>query len=255
MSGRNFDGLAKRFKKNIYGTRKGQLRLDLLWAHIEQKLVPLLNSASSQIQVFDAGCGMAQISSRLVKYGYKISLCDKSLEMLTQAKAELTDAEDCEFIHAPFQALSQDYVDCFDLVMSHAVLEWLDDPEEAINALARSCKKGGYISLLFYNRDSYVFRNLIRGNWKKVESHDYVGHMGGLTPNNPVSQSEVINWLAAAGFTTVDTIGLRTFFDYMSKDMQLNRSYEDILRLETEYSRLSPYRDMARYLHIIARKQ
>ncbi|MDH5184224.1 MAG: methyltransferase domain-containing protein [Gammaproteobacteria bacterium] len=254
MSGRNFDDLAGRFKSNIYGTRKGQLRLDLLWEHIEQELLPLLYSEHGDVTVFDAGCGMAQISKRLIQSGCQITLCDKSIKMLNQAKSEIGESVHCEFIHASFQDMHADYREYFDLVMSHAVLEWLDKPEDGINALGRSCKPGGYLSLLFYNRDSYVFRNLIRGNWKKVESNDYTGHRGGLTPNNPVSQTEVLSWLESAGFVALDTIGLRSFFDYMSKEMQLNREYEDILRLERMYSRVSPYRDMARYIHIIARK-
>lgn len=254
MSGRNFDDLAGLFKNNIYGTRKGQLRLDILWEHIEQGLIPLLNSLQRDIKVFDAGCGMAQISKRLIRYGYEITLCDKSIEMLKQAKIELGEFDNNTFVHASFQDVVTAHNEYFDLVMSHAVLEWLDNPEEGIYELARSCKQGGYLSLLFYNRDSFVFRNLIRGNWKKVESRDYAGHRGGLTPNNPVSQTEVNDWLKGAGFTVLDSIGLRAFFDYMNKDMQLNRDYEDILRLEKAYSRVSPYRDMARYIHIIARK-
>lgn len=255
MSGRNFDDLAARFKKNIYGSRKGQLRLDLLWEHIEQNLIPLLDINRHEVKVLDAGCGMAQISKRLIRHGYRTTLCDKSLEMLKQAKSELEESDRSEFIHTSFQDLNTDYNGIFDLVMSHAVLEWLDNPEQGIKELTRVCRQDGYLSLLFYNRDSYVFRNLIRGNWKKVESNDYAGHRGGLTPNNPVTQAEVLGWLEAAGFTVLDTIGLRSFFDYMNKDMQQNREYEDILRLERVYSRLSPYRDMARYIHILARKE
>jgi len=37
--------------------------------------------------------------------------------------------------------------------------------------------------------------------------------------------------------------------------LQVNRDYDDILRLEGIYSKLSPYRDMARYIHVIARKK
>jgi len=254
MSGRNFDDLAARFKCNIYGTRKGQLRLDLLLTHLEEELLPLLSSKDSSAKVLDAGCGLAQVSSRLARYGYRMTLCDKSGEMLVQARKALNDFDNCEFIHQAFQELGREYDNEYDLVLSHAVLEWLDDPEEGIKNLARCTKQGGYLSLLFYNRDAYVFRNLIRGNWKKVESHDYVGHRGGLTPNNPVTQGEVFEWLKLAGFIPLDTIGIRSFFDFMNKDMQLNRNYEDILRLERVYSKLSPYRDMARYIHVIARK-
>ena len=254
MSGRNFDELADRFRNNIYGTRKGQLRLDLLWEHIEQELLPKLEAHGHSINVFDGGCGLAQISKKLVSYGYEITLCDKSIEMLNQAKCEMAPADKNRFIHAPFQDVSETHHESFDLVMSHAVLEWLDNPEAGIKALSRSCKSGGYLSLLFYNRDSYVFRNLIRGNWKKVESNNYAGHSGGLTPNNPVTYSEVSDWLIDAGFSIIDSIGLRSFFDYMTKDMQNNRDYDDILRLEKVYSRMSPYREMARYIHVIARK-
>ena len=255
MSGRNFDGLSLRFKNNIYGTRKGQIRLDLLWHHLQEVLLPRLEAESGKLHVFDAGCGLAQISKRLGDRGYHLTLCDKSAEMLELAREEMSGHKACEFIHASFQQLEAHYTDHFDLVLSHAVLEWLDTPAEAIQQLSRVCKPGAYLSLLFYNRDAYIFRNLMRGNWKKVESEEYAGDHGGLTPTDPVSPADVLRWLDDAGMECIDRIGLRTFFDYMPRDMQQNRDYEDILRLEQTYSRISPYRDMARYIHIIARKR
>ncbi|MFT4919238.1 MAG: S-adenosylmethionine-dependent methyltransferase, partial [Zhongshania aliphaticivorans] len=34
MSDRNFDGIADRFRKNIYGNAKGELRLALCWREL-----------------------------------------------------------------------------------------------------------------------------------------------------------------------------------------------------------------------------
>ncbi len=54
----------------------------------------------------------------------------------------------------------------FDLVLCHAVLEWLAQPQQALHKLFGLIRPGGHLSLMFYNRDALIFRNLIRGNWR-----------------------------------------------------------------------------------------
>lgn len=43
-------------------------------------------------------------------------------------------------------------VEKFDLILCHAVLEWLDDPKSAVRDLARLVKPGCRMSLMFFNR-------------------------------------------------------------------------------------------------------
>jgi S-adenosylmethionine-dependent methyltransferase len=62
--------------------------------------------------------------------------------------------------------------------------------------------------------------------------------------------------LQAAGFEIIFQGGLRCFFDYLPdrKSLEVKR-FEDLLTLERRYRTQPPFRDIARYVHFIARKK
>ena len=73
---RSFDDLSARFSANIYGTRKGQLRLDILAADFKDHLGidwpkgSILDSGTDmavgrQLLILDAGGGIGQFSAQL----------------------------------------------------------------------------------------------------------------------------------------------------------------------------------------------
>jgi len=48
--------------------------------------------------------------------------------------------------------------------------------------------------------------------------------------------------------------GIRVVHDYLTRDLQASRSYEDILHMEKLLCRQEPYLSLGRYIHVIARK-
>jgi S-adenosylmethionine-dependent methyltransferase len=152
---------------------------------------------------------------------------------------------------APLDSLKKS---TFDLVVFHAVLEWLADPESGLQQVMTKVHKGGYISLMFYNKHAVIMKNLLKGNFHKVLSNDFVGLKGGLTPISPLDPDDVYSWLASSGFSVISKTGIRVVHDYLSKDLQASRSYEDILHMEKLLCRKEPYLSLGRYIHIIARK-
>jgi S-adenosylmethionine-dependent methyltransferase len=255
VSDKSFDELTDRFRKNIYGTRKGEIRFAILWRYYEENL--LRDLGDRPLKVLDAGCGLGQVAHRLLELGHQVTLCDLSSEMIHEAQSAIPEElhSNARFINSSFQDLAGHHAAEFDLVVCHAVLEWIHAPDDAVDKLSLLCRPGGTLSLMFYNRDALIFRNLIRGNWKKIQSGKLAGEPGGLTPINPIDHAELDQWLEKAGFNVVDAIGLRTFFDYLPKPMQQERDLADILELEYHYSSRSPYKDMARYIHIRAKKR
>jgi len=246
----NFDKHSKRFKKNIYQTDKGRLRLKLvsddLFAH-----TPVLNCDQS-IKILDAGCGMGQVSLSLAKQGHSVTLCDISAELLETAASEFQQQGlDAVFINTAIQQLSEDHYQQYDLIVFHAVLEWLDQPDKIVSELKKFLKPGGYISLMFYNRNSIIFYNILKGNFRKVLKQDFKGHPGGLTPVNPIDPIELDQWLVAADIEVIKKTGIRVFYDYLNKDLKQARSFEDVLKMEQLYSAEPGFYMMGRYIHYI----
>ena len=239
---RNFDDLARRFCANIYGSPKGQIRLAIL----QEDLYSLLSHfpANTSLKILDAGCGLGYMALYLAQRGHEVVLCDHSVEMLQRAKqlfAEQAPNANVTFIESAVQNLHQHVQGQFDLVLFHAVLEWVSEPLRTLEGLGSFLRPGGYFSLLFYNRNSLVMRNLLRGNFRKLAADKYAGDPKSLTSTNPLLPEDVYGWLEAIGLTTLSRTGVRIIYDYLSRDIRAQRSFEDILEMERRFCRQEPF--------------
>ena len=247
----NFDDLAVHFKKRIYGSRKGQIRLAVLQRDLKD-CVP--NLESGNLKVLDIGAGMAQMGVRLAGMGHQVLINDISENMLVLAKEEahtLNVTNNISWNHGPFQNIkTNDY----DLVLCHAVLEWLNQPEVLIQKLEELMTEHGLVSLMFYNFDALVLHNLIRGNFNKINNNDYSGMKGGLTPPNPLKMSWVEEKLNEHGFDVFYKSGVRVFSDYVGIKRGGNEQDSDVIDMELLFSNQDPFLKMGRYIHFMCKK-
>ena len=252
---RNFDELYERLQKRIYNSPKGRLRIELLW----EDLSPFVNKADNKrMTILDAGGGMGQVSLMLAEAGHEIVVCDISEKMLEAASGKFKDAglsDQVEIIQMPFQELPETFLGRFDLVMSHAVLEWLQYPEQSFNTLATYVKPGGLISLMFYNLNSLICQNAIKGNFIKLMNEEFSGEPNGLTPMNPLSAEMVQDWFSMNNISILSKTGIRVFYDLMFRKTRDLRAYEDILEVEKKYCRTEPYASMGRYVHLLGERR
>ncbi len=88
MQDRNFDDIAEKFSRNIYGTTKGQLRQAILW----QDLNCAAGAAGAgPLRVLDAGGGEGQTAIKVAQLGHHVTLCDLSAEMVARARQAAVD--------------------------------------------------------------------------------------------------------------------------------------------------------------------
>ncbi|TNF33666.1 MAG: methyltransferase domain-containing protein, partial [Gammaproteobacteria bacterium] len=164
---RNFDGLVSHFQKNIYDTPKGIIRLDILWRDLIEA-IPAIQQ-STPLRILDAGAGLGHMAGKLADHGHQLVLCDVSQEILLQAEKHLQQQHPhaaFQLINSAVQELSQHLDEQFDIVLFHAVLEWLADPRQALMQLLEFVKPSGYLSLMFYNKHSLIYRHLLNANFK-----------------------------------------------------------------------------------------
>lgn len=256
MQDRNFDDLADRFEQRIYGKLKGKIRQQVIWRDLIETIPNI--EADTPLKVLDLGAGLGQFVISLAKQGHDVIYNDIS-EIMTQKAKAAAQKEKLEQVihwnHAPYQTLIKQYsANTFDLILCHALLEWLSEPEKLIRTLKPLLKKDGHLSICFYNPKGLIYHNLIRGNFHYINrGSSPQSNSQGFTPNNPCNVEEVEQWLTEQELTIKTQSGIRVFSDYAREKRGGLLSEEAVLEMELSYSNQSPYWQMGRYIHLIAR--
>ncbi len=252
---RNFDPVFEKFKRRIKNNDKGRLRGILIREDLQQYVSSF---ADKKLSVLDAGCGLGDMSLWLAEQGHQVEARDLSAKMIAHTEALAHEKNLKAQIHTAVgsaqQALCEGRI--YDLICLHAVLEWLAEPYAIPALLARSVAEGGFVSLTIYNMHRSVFNSLIKGSFRRVLQGDFSGSSNPLTPPHPIVPERLREELEKAGFEIVFQGGLRCFYDYLPDRKSLEvKKLEDLLILERRYRAQPPFRDIARYVHFVARKK
>ncbi len=249
----NFDDLSQRFRKNIYNTPKGQIRLNIIWRDLVEQ-IPQIDKGG--LAILDAGAGQGNFALQLAEKKHHLTLCDLSIKMLQDAQTLFSEnnlSEGVKFIHSSVQELAQHIEEQFDVVLFHAVLEWLAEPEATLKQLLQYIKPGGYLSLMFYSRTGLIYQNLTHGNFAHILNNELAGEGKTLTPTNPQDPNDVDRWLQRAGLKTLIKSGVRVFYDGIQRERRKQINEDELYKLELQYSRIEPYCSLARYIHVLCK--
>lgn len=249
----SFEHMADRFEAQIYGTLKGRVRQAVLTDLYQRHW---LSHSPTTAHALDAGGGLGQMSAWLLEQGAQVDYFDVSQAMVERTQAQLGQSDSGD----RFQASHASILDfeperTYDLVVVHALLEWLSNPRQALERTLDWVAPGGYLGLMVYNRHMLALRNLMRGNLNKVKTDQLGGDGKGLTPISPMDPAEVRDWLTQAGFEVQVQAGVRSFTDLTDPVVLSWYDEEEIIEMEKRLCEQAPYRDMARYVWMLARKQ
>jgi len=247
---RNFDDLAERFSRTIYATPRGQLRLMALEQDFSDCKVDIAGK-----QVLDIGGGQGQFSLSLAKQGAAISLCDISDEMLRLAE-DLFDAESQPLTarSGRLQDIDSIFPGQFDIVLNHAVLEWLEHPFEALPVLASKVKAGGWLSLMFYNLHGHQWRQIMNGRTHAPDSANPRLRKEGNAPQHPLNPDDIESAMIELGFELIRWRGIRCVHDHMHQKIRERIGQDAVNRSDLETGLQEPHRRLGRYVHFLLRK-
>lgn len=246
---KDFDQYHSRLNTNIYNTLKGKIRLKILSYDLDM----FLSVGQAPLSVLDAGCGFGQCSSLLASNGHRVTLCDISSNMIDGAKKLFSQKgiENVDFIKGSILDHSPEHLEQYDLVLCHAVIEWTNDPKSMLNSVVSMIKPGGYLSLMFFNRDATILKAVLRGNFFPKDSGFKFGRTKSLTPINPLNPQDVYKWIDELGLKVIRKSGIRVFYDYCDKTVRDSLNEEQVLACELSFSRSEPYLSMGRYIHLL----
>ncbi|MGM8884898.1 methyltransferase domain-containing protein [Psychrobacter sp. 1U2] len=217
----------------------------------------MLSKAQTQVVAFEANnktklditwlvCPYQQLPDKLAKQ----STTEKNLVEESFEKSDFKGESSEE------KSFAENSADKFDLILCHALLEWLAEPAEIMDFFAAQLSPKGALSLCFYNPASFDYRNLIMGNFnlldRLLEGNYEADNKKSLTPNHPVARQEVAAWLQQHEYKILLESGLRVFHDYAPLKRGGHNDAEAVIKMELRYSQLEPYKWLGRYLHILA---
>ena len=254
---RSFDAIADHFEKKVYGNLKGDIRLAVLRRDIFTAIESKSAELGRALKVLDVGAGLGQMELEIAAMGHEVVINDISPNMIAKAKDKAQKLELTSKIRwyvCSYQDLENELAsEKFDVILCHALLEWLAKPWEVMVFFDERLHQGGLLSLCFYNPASFDYRNLIMGNFNLLDNQNYqADNKKSLTPNHPVAISEVNSWLAARDYQIKTISGLRVFHDYAPLKRGGHNDPSAVLAMELRYSNQEPFKWLGRYLHILA---
>lgn len=270
---RNFDTIADHFEKKVYGGLKGAIRLAVLARDLTQQVKRLSEKQQRPLRILDIGAGLAQLSLEFARLGHEVTINDISANMLDKAQHnwkqwqlhedndsresskafERKAATNIQWLVGPYQQLDHQLSGKYDVILCHALLEWLANPQDIMDFFDRWIAPQGVLSLCFYNPVSFDYRNLIMGNFNLLNNPNFQSdNKKSLTPNHPVSKEEVSEWLMQHHYEILAVSGLRVFHDYAPLKRGGHNNPEAVIDMELKYSQREPYKWLGRYLHYLA---
>lgn len=242
----------------------GRLRGELSWRCLVPHLPPIAN-AEAPPRILDAGGGSGELAARLAQQGYRVWLLDYAPGMLAQARHAARDlpaevAARLTYCLLPVEEAGATFdPGSFDAVTCHTLIEYLPRPQATLQELVRLLASGGLLSLSFVNRHAEVLRQAWSrgdpaGALTKLEEGAFCARLFDVE-GWAYTAGEVSAWLADLGLRVTATYGVRAFADQVPADHLTDPHFlEALLRLELAAANLTPFRDIARYVQVLACK-
>jgi SAM-dependent methyltransferase len=218
-------------------------------------------AAGRRLRVLDIGPGQGTQALRLARLGHLVTGLESDPAMLAVLRQAV--AAEPPDVRQRFVALRGDGREtgrhfgpaCFDVVLCHGVLMYLDDPEPLLAALARVLAKGGLLSVLVRNGDALAMRPGRSGDWAGAlaafDGDGYTNRLGLATRAD--RRERLAATLQGIGVPARAWYGVRVFTDTATdRDRGPRDPHELALLLDAEEraGRTDPYRGVAALLHL-----
>jgi S-adenosylmethionine-dependent methyltransferase len=199
---------------------------------------------------------------RLARLGVHVTLLDSSREMLDLASRAAREAGLGANIVLQegdaSQAANLFCGECFDVILCHNVLEFVDDPRAVLRSASQVMRDSSILSVLVRTQAGEVWKAAIQagdlaGAWRSLTAEWgceslFGGKVRLFAPENLNAM------LREASLAATATRGVRAISDYLPQAISFEAEYERILELERELGRRPEFAAVARYAQLLVRR-
>jgi S-adenosylmethionine-dependent methyltransferase len=239
---------------------RSAVRTAVVWEILRDALAELAATVDV-VQVLDIGGGTGGFAVPLAELGYAVTVVDPSPDALAALERRAAETG-TEALVRGIQGDASGVVellgsDSVDAVLCHSVLEVVDDPGEALVAIAAVMRPGGIASVLAANRVAAVVARVAAGRLAEARQllADPHGTVGGSDPLlRRFTMSELEELIAAAGLRPRASHGVRVFADITPAALlDIDpRAVADLVALERAAADDPTYAAIATGLHVLA---
>lgn len=231
-------------------------RPSVVWSAVTAELADCAPRRSCHI--LDVGGGTGGFAVPLAEAGFRVTVVDTSpnaLAGLVRRAADAGVADAITAVQGDADALAG-LVEAGSvrLVLCHSVLEMVDSPVDAMQAIATVLQPGGAASILVSNRAGAVLSRALGGNLTAAQAvlNDVDGRSGQRdTLLRRFDPELLVTLVGDAGFEAEQLHGVGVISDLIGGEAATDRVLREF---ELATATRSPYRDIATALHVLARK-
>ena len=222
------------------------------WERLFKKIVWVQIGDIEGKKILDFGSGEGITANHFAKKN-DVTAIEPSEEMLSNAWKDYVYTQ----IVGDVNALSGISDETFDIIICHNVLEYIDDKEAVIKALARVLKKGGILSIAKHNRAGRVMQMaVLLDDFEKanalLDGENSMASKFGVI--RYYGDKDILEW--ESNLVISEVFGIRTFWDLQQN--QEKHGDEDwqrkMLQLEMRVAQIPEYRDIAFFHHLLLKK-
>jgi S-adenosylmethionine-dependent methyltransferase len=234
------------------------LKYELARANVQRHL------ARANGRVLDAGGGNGLDSVPLAELGFDVEIVDSSQAMLAEAARYAASVGVQHRVHLHHAGLDEAAAVTagrpFDLILCHNVMQYLPDVPGVLAKLGGLLEAGGLLSLVSLNRYSIpyktaFFENNLEKALGELDARTTRVYLFDATVTTYTSE-EASDLLRQSGLAIEADYGLRCLTDFWGTNEQKfdPETFERLAQLEAALAGQHPYKLLARFFQVIARK-
>jgi S-adenosylmethionine-dependent methyltransferase len=231
------------------GVRSSLVR-DVLSAVVSARVAATGRAA---LDIVDVGGGTGGLAVPFAALGHNVTVVDPSPDALAAAQRRAAEAG-ARLASVQGEAASLDsLVGPADLVICHNVLEYVDEPADAMSAIARVLRPSATVSVLASNAVAAVLHRALAGRF--AEARVLLADAAASTPRR-FTLPQLTALLEQAGLHAGQAHGLRIFTGLVPGALlDGDAAATDALRaLEEAAASTPPLRDIAAQLHVLGHR-